>query len=135
MAIPTTRGDPTLRHLALVVTEAEYLELSGDIAFDPPLNPGPLPPVQVPNTPQTRADAMEQFDKNTKDYDLYTHTEAYLKNQIIAAVPEVYINILRQPKTNFARVKALTIIHHLEDKYGEVTSEDLSRNAEALNTT
>ena len=136
MAIPTLRGDPSLGHLALVVTAADYIETAiGNVAFIPPPNPGPLPEPQVPNNPQTRAEAKDTFIQETKAIEIYTKTEAYLKNQILAAVPATFIEILKQPKTGHARVMALMILLHLDENYGEVIEFDLSRNYEEMNKT
>ena len=126
MVILSSRGDPALGHLALVTSA------SHKIFFDPSLNPGHQPSVPNPNTPTTRTEASRQWLADKKKFDVYTNTEAYLKNQILAAVPATYVNLLRQPRTGFACVASLALLQHLDEIYGTVTQDDLALNAAKL---
>jgi len=121
-------GNGQQGHLALTISEAKYLAITGNVAFVPPLNP-PLQPEQAVGAtgPQiTEANRMHLELKQT--FNTYQAVSQALRNLILAAVPPVYINSLSHDITGFGNVSALTIIPSLWKRYGTITQAELAEN-------
>lgn len=128
MAIPSRRGDGIQGHYALVVSEATYLTESGNIPFIPPHNPGAEPVHPVGATQHIITEGNRQYLAQTQEFDIYTATSAYIKNQIIKAVPATFLYALEDTVRGFARVSVLEILQHLDRDYGTITPDDLIQN-------
>jgi hypothetical protein len=106
----------------LVVSAANYLAASNNVAFDEPANPG----AQI-------AEVTRQHASNLKEYELYVTTEAKLKQQLLAAVPSTYTDELTDPILGYANVTTLQILQHLATNYGTLSTDDLNTNINKLN--
>jgi hypothetical protein len=96
--------------LALTISKAKHLTITGNVQFVHPLNP-PLQPEQavVATGPQiTEANRLHLQLKQT--FQTYQAVDQALRNLILAAVPPVYVNSLSHDITGFGNVSALTII-------------------------
>jgi hypothetical protein len=132
MAIPSRRGDGLQGHYALVVPPETYLLASGNIPFVPPPNPGAEPTHPVAATHHVITEANRQFLAQTQEFDIYTTTAAYIKNQILKAVPSMFLYELEDEVLSFARVSVLEILQHLDTTYGTITPDDLIRNLQDM---
>jgi hypothetical protein len=142
-SVPTSLGGGELGHLGLLFNDADYLELQ------PPAQaavPGPevlrhafvmpnLPAVpnyagmtgpQVANTKTDYVSALEIYNN--------AHSlEKQLKNQVIKAVPRLFIGELEHPAHGYALVSTLRLLTHLMNNYGRLTAEDLTDNLNQMN--
>jgi hypothetical protein len=121
-------GNGRQGHLALIISEAKYLAITGNVAFVPPLNL-PLQPEQAVGAtgPQiTEANRMHLELKQT--FNTYQAVNQALRNLILAAVPHVYVNSLSHDITGFGNVSALTIMTSLWERYGTITQAELAKN-------
>ena len=124
--IASSAGGGLHGHLALVMTEAEYLALTG-VAFIVPV----APPELVHAAGATAANIIEDnrlHKSASAEFQRYHYTDQALRQQLIAATPEVYIQAVKDPLLGFGRVTTLTILTHLRTTYGEITAEDLEAN-------
>ena len=51
-----------------------------------------------------------------------------LVNQIISAVPLLYIKAVRRKITKFGNIRPKELLDHLTATYGEITAEDMNQN-------
>ena len=79
IAVPSTRGNGTLGHFALVTPAANYL-LIATVPFDAPVHPGNAPVHQLNATGAQITEGNRQFTADGKEHTLFINTEAALKN-------------------------------------------------------
>jgi hypothetical protein len=116
-------------HLGLVMPADEYLTLTG-IAFVAPPPPG-NPPVVAQNT-QTLMIAQQAYNDSKDVYAVYNQVSTDLKQQLLAAVNEEYIETLRDDEQGYADVPVNNILTHLFTTYGTLSSSDLVENQDKL---
>jgi hypothetical protein len=125
--IASSAGGGLHGHLALVMTAAEYLALTG-VPFIVPV----APPVLVHIAGATAANIIEDNrlhkSATAEEFQRYHYTDQALRQQLIAATPEVYIQAVKDPLLGFGRVTTLTILTRLRTTCGEITAEDLEAN-------
>jgi hypothetical protein len=133
ISVASRRGDGFLGHYQLVVAPATYTAASlNNVVFDPPVNPGLQPIHARAATPAEITETNRQYLANQREFLLYTTTEAQLKRLVLAAVPSTYTNALKDRTLGFANVTTVTILTHLKDTYGTITTDDLDRNMALL---
>jgi len=84
-AVYSTCGRGANRHTALMMPMAEYLQLAG-VAFTTPVHPGAAP-VQILET-------NWKFQAAIQEFNLYLNIQLLIKNQILEAVLNCYLEIL-----------------------------------------
>lgn len=127
-SIASVLGDGQHGHLFLVVPEAEYLAVTDDIPCIPPMKP-PMDPDHAANaTAPQILEANCQNDNCQKIYELYHNANQAFRNQLIEAVPIVYIESLSHPMRGFSKVSPLAILSHLWDAFGKIQLADLIAN-------
>jgi hypothetical protein len=124
--IASSAGGGLHGHLALVMTAVEYLALTG-VAFVAPVAPPALDHIAGATAAQIIED-NRLHKSSTSEFQRYHYTDQALRQQLIAATPEVYIQAVKDPLLGFGRVTTLTILTHLRTTYGEITAEDLEAN-------
>ena len=140
IAIPSSRGNGLLGHFILVVDDAVYTTRAGNdaannpITFDLPTNPGPSAVHLAGASAEAIAEANRVHAIRSKEFTIFVNTEAALKKQVIAAVPETYYSILGDDIIGYADVTVLEILAHLDDTYGALTEDDLDRNIKLMNS-
>jgi hypothetical protein len=131
IAVTSNRGNGQLGHLALVISPAKYLILSG-IPFVPPVHPGNAPVHAVGATGPQITETNRQFSADLKEFTLYFNTEAALKKVLLQAVPATFTQKLRDEELGYASTTTLQLLTHLDTTYGVVNEDDLDRNLAAL---
>ena len=131
-SVYSARGNGALGHLPIVMPEVAYLRASNNVAFVVPANPGVAPVHAAGETAFVIAEVNRQYTNNMTDFRTYNNTEAAIKKQILTAVPLTFINQIRDEMLGFANVKVLTILQHLDDTYGTLTTDDLDNNMALL---
>ena len=96
--IPSELGGGAFGHLGLVLTPAEYANISA-VPYVRPLHPGVLviPPAATERTEKRR---REQHKKDLALYHETINLEKALKKQISTAINELFLEELRDPTTN-----------------------------------
>jgi hypothetical protein len=111
-------------YMGLIMPDTEYsdmqLELDEvEVAFTKPAEPAPT----------MNADAAKAIKHVIADYNAM---EAYIKQQLIAAVERGYLKSIEDKKVSFGKVTAKAILQHLTTKYDIITYEELSENCAKL---
>eukprot|EP00978_Attheya_sp_CCMP212_P003656 scaffold7707_cov58-Attheya_sp.AAC.4 len=108
------------------MTAVEYLTIAG-IEFIVPVNP-PRDPV-FSTSRMTSAENLRRHTEQSRAFKLYHDVDKALrKKQLITAMPEVYLQDIRDPVLGYANTTCLAIITHLCETYGEISQEDLDAN-------
>ena len=126
-SIPITLGGGDHGHLGLVLGATTYLTVAG-VAFTMPVNPGAIPTLPVGRTSAQINTVTHTFNHEFKTYTEAKRSDTALKQQIIDAVDEIYIEEQRNQHTGYTSVTTMELITHLYDTYGSITSVDLDHN-------
>ena len=126
-SVQSNLGDGLLGLLYLTITPAEYNTLSMNI-FVPPANPGAAPRIPAGATEVQTAEIIRQHKANLQLFKEYLSTDKALKQQIIGAVPAMYLRTMRNRITGFANVTTNELLSHLYATYGRLSPADLQDN-------
>ena len=131
VAIPSPQGGGQHGHLGVVMPAADYLALGGGIVpWVDPVDPGPL--VAVGGAVAVIANATAAWEEEKRVFHTFVLVKTTLKNQLLKAVPDVYLNALAHPVLGFANVNPNQMLAHLLATYGTITTEDLKENKARL---
>lgn len=130
-AVDSPRGGGTHGHLALLLSDDEYLARAGE-PFIIPVHPGPAPVAAVGATAAQIAEAIRAYNQTLADVTLYNRLRAALTAQILTAVNATFLRALEDPNFGFGDVSPRTMLTHLKAEYGTMTPEELERNRAAL---
>jgi hypothetical protein len=135
IAIPAPTGDTALGHLHLVITPTDYAAASiTGTAYPIPTNPGETPTHEPGATGLQITENNRIHNIRVANYRLYINTDIQLRNFVLNALPDTYINALCNPVTKYARVTTLQLLTHLWTTYGTISSHDLSINYNKMTT-
>jgi hypothetical protein len=131
-SVHSVHGGELDGHLGLTMPVAAYVLCAG-INFVEPPHPGPLP-IHVVNA------TSAQITAASRAYDLSTMTEFQtcqnvkenLKQQILEAVANIYLQDLKDDVFGYADVTITQIIIHLGTTYGQLNANDLEANRHKL---
>ena len=119
-------------HIFLILPTAEFRQLT----ITPTLTAGITTPT-APNAPDlvNGADdtAYKIYKQALSDHLLYHNTSRALVNQIVSAVPLLYIKAVRHKITKFGNITPKELLDHLSSTYGEITAEDMNQNELRMN--
>ena len=105
-SVYSSRRNPALGHYILTASNAEYLLCAG-IAFIIPFNLG-VHPVVAPGSTDTKiAHAKREYEESTREFRLFKAVDNALKNQLVNAINDIYINYLQDRVTVFANRSAM----------------------------
>ena len=128
-SVPSARGGGIHGHLAMLLSDADYLARAG-VAFVVPVHPGP-PPLPV-GTAAAIAVSIRTYTDELNDVTMYNNLSAALTSQILTAVNASFLSALEDPDFGFSDVTPRAMLTHLRDEYGTLTPEELERNRGAL---
>jgi hypothetical protein len=107
---------------------AEYLALSG-VAWAAPVMP--VWPALVGNaSPSVVTVAVEEHGVGTALVHKVINLENKLQQQILEAVPVLFLKVLASQRVGFQGVTAAQMLAHLDTFYGAIKSDDLKANLE-----
>jgi hypothetical protein len=131
-SVPSTRGGGLHGHLAMVMSDADYLARAG-IPFDVPVHPGPAPPPI--GAAAVIAVSLRIYTEAINEATTYNNLSSALTAQILNAVNPSFLSALEDPVFGFSDVSPRTMIDHLRLEYGTLTPEELEINRAALSET
>ena len=128
MSVPTELGGGLYGHLALIMPYADYTTLEGAIEYAIPAHPG----VQADAAPTATAVMITQLnrqhDKALDRHMLHANVSNALKQQLLEAVDDMFVSVLRHQRLRYSQVTPLQLMQHLIDTYNIVTEETLEDN-------
>jgi hypothetical protein len=135
-SINTTQGTGVHGLLILTMPTAEFNTMVGfdnknppiQIQHPTPINPGALPADST--IAVARHHAEEQYHHQT-----HHSTDKVLKKMLLASCPDIYLSAIKHPRTGYATITTLQMMHHLWSTYGEIQPEDLNQNLITMATT
>jgi hypothetical protein len=127
-SIPLELGGGALGHLALTVPTPVYATLANTPWVDP-VNLGATPPILQANATAAQINAnCYRHLENIKLFQTYNNVQIALKQQILAAVDDIYVRTSRNTHTGYAMVTTLQILTHLYTTYGKLTPMAMQEN-------
>jgi hypothetical protein len=126
-SVHSNLGDGAHGLLALTIDPAIYNTISPD-PFVPPANPSANPVLPDNSTVAFIAELTRQHAASLRIWKEYLSTDKTLKQQLLAAIDDIYYRSLRNRITGYANVTTLTILRHLYDSYGNISPTDLIDN-------
>ena len=121
-------------HLAITVSEDEYLEITGDIEYVAPVNPGDTPAYIEDATQFQIAEANRVHLVNKKAYDVYCDVNLALKKQLLAACPDLFLEAMKQPRIGYGGRTILQLLTHLRTNYSKIEQSQLVENEKLMKT-
>ena len=118
-------------HLSLLMSADKYLLLSGS-PFEAPQHPGDAPTHAVNATISRITETNRQYHAALREITTYRTVHAKLKQQILTAVPDLYLNSLEDDLMGYADVDAVDMIEHLDDRYAKITPDKIENNRQSL---
>ena len=119
----------------LTYPPAEFILLPGYVPFVKPINPGQNPPVPPGATAEQIWIIVLAHANNLWDFQIYRATDNALKQQLLAAVPLVVLQILQHPQLGFALVTMMTLLTHLRSVFGNIAPADIIADNNAMTST
>ena len=132
-SIPTTLGSGNYGLLGLVIQPAVYTTVTG-VNFVAPANPGIAPDIPDGATGAQIGALTRRFSAEQKVYLEYHRIDQALKQLLLGAVKEVYVESLRDMYTNYTTVTILELLTHLYNNYGQISAMDLDKNERRIKT-
>ncbi len=131
-SVTSTQGGGAHRHTALMMSAADYLQIAG-VAFIVPIHPGAAP-IHAAGARQAHAilETNRKFQAAILEFNLYLNVQLLVKNQILEAVPNRYLEILEDNDEEYDNVTIEQMMSHLITTYGSVSNSDLAENAKEL---
>ena len=77
-------------------------------------------------------EALRRFTQQQKAYNTYTNATKALRNLILNAVDDQYINELKHINTGYVKVSPLALLDHLWTEYGTIDGSDLTQNEKRM---
>jgi hypothetical protein len=130
-AIPTLNGGGAHGHMALTLTPLAYADIS-DVPFVIPVAPPANPPPGATQPQITENNRVHQRDADI--YNLYVAVNNALRQQLLDAVPRIYVRALAHPMFEFSNVTCLDLLSHLWTKYGTIKPAELQKNFQSMYT-
>lgn len=118
-------------YLRLTCQAATYTSQTGQVDFvAPPMPQVPVYPANFSAAAVAKADS--DFNRKRVKHLHYKAVDRALCQQYVDTVPAPYISTLKNATFGFHSVTTLTMLEHLQDKYGKKTAEDLIANEERI---
>jgi hypothetical protein len=119
-SVPSAYGGGNIGHLAMVLTNADYIARV-DVPFVVPLHPSPPPDAALISV------ALSHYTAALNNVTSYNSLCAALKSHILSEVTASFLGALKDPDLGFKDVTPLAML-----TYGTLTPEELQKNRAAL---
>ena len=110
-------------HLGLLLTDAHYALIS-PTPFAYPTHPGPLIILDGTNA-HTNSNMQIVHTEEVRLFLEVTGVEQALVQQIFGTVEEAYLSDIRNRTTNFINNTVVSVLKHLQEKYGQLIPHEL----------
>ena len=100
--------------------------------FVPPANPGPNPEIPAGATQFQIQAATSLYNQSTNDFKQYNATDRALKQQLMGAVDDMFVNILSDIHVGYANVTTLQLLTHLYNTHANITDGGLEDNKDVM---
>ena len=105
-------GNGTLGNLLLMFTPAVFNTISA-MLFVPPPNPGQDPIIPTGSTGPKIVDTHNEHARKTRVYKLFESTDKSIKQLILRAIDDMFVQALRNRHIGYANVTLLQMMAHL----------------------
>ena len=137
-SLQTTLGGGKHGHIGLVMSPVLYATIS-EVPYIDPEDPGPDPTFAANAAAQTKENRRAEHKEHRRIFDNASNMADALKAQVIDTIDSPYLSELRNKYTGYLGVSTRDLLDHLLDRYGKITSADITkckhRMEEPLDTT
>ena len=130
-SVPCELGGGLHGYLGIAMSNDQYASTVGT-TFTPHVNPGPLPTYPDNATQYQIAAAKDLHQRQSKLFNEQRKVEQALRNQLVNAIENAYLETLRQEYIGYNNRSIPEIFNHLFINYGNVTYADLQKNEEDM---
>ena len=130
-SVTTTLAGGNHGLLALIITNAKYVLLTQQVWIKPP-NLGQCPQIPAGTNQLAQENIISQWKNDFENWKLEKDVREALKNQILEAFNDKYLEDLKDPNIGYAAVTPLEMIEHLYQEYGVMTAQDILDNHQQL---
>jgi hypothetical protein len=132
MSVASYEGGGRHEHLGMIMTNEEYFDVAVDV-FPVPNNPGPSAAVVVGMTAAVIAESKRLHKVATQVYRTYHTVDQDIKELIIEAFDDAYLNALSDEIVGYANCTSLQLLTHLLTYCAMIAFTELTQNYERLN--
>ena len=97
-----------------------------------PVNPSPSLVIPPGATQFQIQAATLVYNQSTKDFKQYDATDRALKQQLLGAVDDMFVNVLSDTHVGYAKITTLQLLTHLYNTYANITEGGLEDNKDAM---
>jgi len=130
-AIPMLNGGGAHGHMALTLPPCAYADIS-DVPFVIPVAPPANPPIGA--TPAKITENNRIHQRNANIFNLYVAVKNALRQQLLDAIPRIYVRAVAHPFFEFSNVSCLDLLQHLWTKYGTIKPAELQKKFQSMYT-
>jgi hypothetical protein len=131
MSVSSYVGGVRHGHLGIITTNEEYFAIAADI-FPVPNNLGASPEVLVDTTAAVIAELTWLDREATQVYHTYHNVDQEIKNMILEAFDDAYLNSLSNEVVGCANCTSLDLLTHLITFYAMIAPTELTQNYQRL---
>ena len=124
--IPTTLGGGLLGYLALILKPAVFNAIPNAAAFIRPTHPGVFHPTGPRLTASEVAEEKAAHEELLRTYNECNTVEQLLRHQLVKAVPNEYLDALRDDDTDMINDSIPNIINFLVKNYCKLSPQDFN---------
>lgn len=110
-----TRGNGRQGNMVFTYRPAIFVTLSGHVPFIPPVHPGLHPTLVRDASAHVTVTVTSALETTMKYFELFWATESALQQQILAAMPAIYLQPLDDADRGFVDVITLHGLTHLRN--------------------
>ena len=126
-SVATNLGCGNLGHLCLTLSPTVYVTLSITRVV-PPLNPGATPVILDGATGPEAASIRYAHDAATLAFNTFANVDRALRQQIIGAVDDKFLQVLHKPHCGYSGSSTLDLLTHLYATYAVISNADWIEN-------
>ena len=131
-SMQTTLGGGKIGFLTLTVSPMVYATLSSK-SFIKPDNPGPAPSIPMNTTGIEHTAIRYRFTPETELYTLLQNMDKSLNQQLLGAVEDIYVRVLKEKYFRYGKLPCLEVIYRLKANYYKITPAKLKLNIARMN--
>ena len=133
-SIPTTLGGGNHGYLSLILSPTAYATITANQFIEPGY------PRQHPNVPAgtnatNTSTIVRCHTEDLRQWREFKNVNTALKNQLLSALDNIYIRALKDRHVGYMNQSIRTILTHLFDNYGNITSLELEDNDTKMHAT
>jgi hypothetical protein len=127
-SVHSDRGGGANGYLWLAMPDVDFMTMAGAAPVVIPQHPGPHPGHVVGVTNHVMVETNRLHKEAVEEFKSYTQVNRDLKEMLLKAIPEAYLEELKDDNVGFTNSSTLDIVTFLKTRYGIVKQHELTAN-------